>query len=314
MEYNKGIVAQAAFLFNPSSGRGKSLKKRRNIESVLKKEKIRYKWLTSKSEKHLKKLAKSASKEYPVIVAVGGDTTFQIVASELLSAKTDAAMGMLGTGSTNDITRCLGIQRPKQLCRAIKSGQTRQMDVGYLEIPGEKHPTLFLGTLSLGMGVEVNQYMAKFWARHPLLKRGGDWVQTAAGIGGIRDTFRRGAVPSKIRIRAEGLDEWFDFALLAFTNINYYAGGLRLIPETNPFDGQLGCCVIQTEDWRQTIAVARLSQKGKHVDHPRVKIYSGSSFQMESEEPVTLQYDGEVTRPTREFRIFLQPAALKIVG
>ena len=303
----------SAFLFNPSSGRGKSLKKRRKIESALKKQGIKYEWFTSKSQKHLKKLARSTARDFPVVVAVGGDTTFQIVAAEMLAAGTSAAMGMLGTGSTNDITRCLGIQGPRQLCRAILSGETRLMDVGLLEMPGEK-PIPFLGVLSLGMGVEVNRYMREFWSRHPVLRRGGNWVQTLAGLRGIRDTFRRGTVPSRIHIKNDIMEDWLDFSLIIFSNINSYAGGLRLTPHTNPFDGKMGCCILQSRNWRQTLSTAWLAQRGKHFDHPIVKVLSEPAFMLKSEDPIHVQYDGEVSQPTREFRISIKPAALKIVG
>ena len=313
VQYNRGIMFSTAFIFNPSSGRGKSLQKRRKIESVLKKQGIDYKWFTSNSQKHLKKLARSAARNFPVVVAVGGDTTFQIVASELLATDTSAAMGMLGTGSTNDITRSLGIQGAKQLSEAIRSRKTRQMDVGILEMPDEK-PIYFLGILSLGMGVEVNRYMSAFWARHPNLRKGGNWTQTAAGIWGIRHSFRNGTVPARIRIQANGMDEWLDYTLLAFTNIAFYAGGIRLTPGVDSFDGRLGCGVLQTRSWMQTVAVAKRAYKGKHVDHPQVKIISGSTFMVQSQDPVRVQYDGEVSRATREFRISIKPAALKIVG
>ena len=306
-------MGPTAILFNPSSGRGKSQKKRQKIESALKKQRINYRWFTSKSEKHLKKLAKSAAKEFPVVVAVGGDTTFQIVASELLSAKTSAAMGMLGTGSTNDISRCLGLSCAKTLGKAINSRKTRHMDVGILEIPG-KSPTLFLGVLSLGLGVAVNRYMSGFWSRHPILKRGGDLMQNFAGIQGIRNSFRGGAVPSKIRMRTEDIDEWLDYALMTFSNINYYAGGLMLTPDITPFDGQLGCCIIQTQNWRQTVAIGLQSRKKKHINNPHVRILAGSSFELSSEIPIDVQYDGEVIPSTSEFRISIEPASLKIIG
>jgi diacylglycerol kinase (ATP) len=302
-----------AFIFNPSSGRGKSLKKRRWIESELKKQGMEYQWFTSKSAKHLKKLARKATKEFPVVVAVGGDTTFQIVASELLSVKTTAAMGMLGTGSTNDITRGLGIQGVKKLCKAVRSGNTRQMDVGILEIPGKK-PSFFLGVLSLGMGAEVNRYMSEFWARHPILRKGGNWLQTIAGIRGIRDCFRRNIIPATIRIQADGMDEWVDYALIAFTNINFYAGGINLTPDITPFDGLIGCCILQSRNTRQTVSAAWYAHRGKHKDHPYTKLLSGTSYLVNSEDPVRVQFDGELSQPTHEFRISVKPSALKIVG
>ncbi|MGB6338430.1 MAG: acylglycerol kinase family protein, partial [Candidatus Aminicenantaceae bacterium] len=96
---------KAAILFNPSAGRGKALKKKNRLEELLKKHDITYDLFVTQSEEDLLGLTQEKSKEYNVLVGVGGDSTFNIMANEIYKRSADVSLGMIGLGSSNDILK-----------------------------------------------------------------------------------------------------------------------------------------------------------------------------------------------------------------
>lgn len=306
-------MKKTAVLFNPSSGRGRALRRRRRIVRFLQRNGIAFEWMSSRSESHLRELTRGAARDYPFLIAVGGDTTFQIVASEILAAGADPALGLLGAGSNNDVVRGLGDLDLEAIGAAILANRTRRMDVGRIEIPDGGPAIHFLGTLSLGLGACVNQHVAQFWKRHPLISRGGFLPQTLAGIWGIRRSFRERSVPVRLRLKIDDREEDVDFSLMVFANVPSYAGGLKLAPQVTPFSGTLDCCVVGSDSFSSTFAVGMRVLGGRHLDRPGFMFKTGKAFAVRSPVPIDLQFDGEVIRQVTNFRVSVQPQVLKVL-
>jgi diacylglycerol kinase (ATP) len=303
-----------AFLFNPSSGRGKSLKKRPKIEAHLKKYGIEYEWFVSKSEAHLKQLAREVASSFPMIVTVGGDTTFTLVAAEILKMSSGVILGMVGTGSANDIARGLGYYHLDAFCQALKTGNRRPMDIVQLEINGIPDEIHFGGALSLGLGVEVSRYIEDFRDRYPLLYPGGRVSQTLMGIRAIRSAFAKKSVPKRARLKVDNIQQEVEYSLLAIANIPYYANGIRLFPDMTPFSGRLECCVVNSTSFLHTIVVGDQAIRGKHLQRNEVRMFSGTSFEISSYDDLDVQYDGEIIPSVREFRVTVLPGAVNVLA
>ncbi len=302
-----------AVLFNPSSGRGKSKRKRGQIEAKFKQYAIPSKWFVSRNKAHLIELAQTAAQSFPVIIAVGGDTTFQLIAAEVLSSDTDPAMAMAATGSANDIAFGLGWSELDSLCETIRAGRERRMDVGLLEIIGGSNKVYFIGALSLGLGVEVNRFVAGFWRRFPLAAKGRGFVQTGAGIFGIKDSFKYNRVPLKAKLKCERFEREIDFSLMVFANIPSYAGGLELTPGVTAFDGKIDCCVVSSDNFLQTLLIGLRARKGRHISSNNVQIISDTAFEINFPDNIDLQYDGEIINSVKAFKVSILPAALKVL-
>jgi len=302
-----------AVLFNPSSGRGKSKRRRGQIEAKFNQYAIPYNWFSSRNESHLKELAQTAAQSFPVIVAVGGDSTFQLIAAEVLLSDTDPALTMVATGSSNDIACGLGWSELDSLCEAIRAGRDRRMDVGLLELKGESAKVYFMGALSLGLGVEVNRFVAGFWRRYPLAAKGGGFMQTVAGVFGIKEFFKYNRVPLKAKLKWERFEREMDFSLIVFANIPSYAGGLELTPGVTAFDGKIDCCVISSDNFWQTLLIGLRARKGRHISSDKVQIISGTAFEVIFSDNIDLQYDGEIINSVKAFKVSILPAALKVL-
>lgn len=302
-----------AFLFNPSSGRGKSMKKRPKIEAHLKKYGIEYEWFVTESEAHLKQLAREAAESYPVIVTVGGDTTFTLVIGEILKMSSNVILGMVGTGSANDIARGLGLFQLDVFCQTLVSGNTRPMDVARLEIGGMTDEIYFGGALSLGLGVEVSRYIEDFRDRYPLLYSGGKVSQTLTGIRAIRSAFAKNSVPKRVKLKVDGVQQEVEYSLLAIGNLPYYANGIKLFPDMTPFNGKLECCVVNSTSLLHSIVVGDQAIRGRHLQRNEVQMFSGTSFEISSSDAIDVQYDGEIIPSVHEFRVTVLPAAVNVL-
>lgn len=318
MGLNESVNPIAAVLFNPSSGRGRSSRIQKQIEFLLKSNKIDYRLFVSQSEDHLKQLAARAVSDYSSIVAVGGDTTFDIVAREILNSSSYTAMGMIGTGSANDIVRAVGVSSIETACRVIKEATTREMDVASLRFEETSPPIHFLGTLSAGLGVTVNRYVDNFFKRHPRMVRLNPAAQSFAGLSGIMNSFSKRKVPltAMVEFQPEGerdtIRKEIQFSLLVVLNTPYYANGLILSPSAGLFDQYLDLCLIHTSTISETLRTAFNVSRGNGAHDPRISCYRSPSFRISTDVPIDIQVDGEIISSAKEFSVSLSPRKLTI--
>jgi len=303
-----------AVIFNPSSGRGKSLRRKKRIEARFGHFDIPARWFTSQSEDHLKELARRLAPEYGTIAVVGGDTTFTLAATEVIHSSADTALGMVGTGSANDISRGLQADELDAVCAAFRSGRTRRMDAGNLQLTGRSEPIIFMGAMSLGLGVEVNRFIAGARQRHPILNRGGSTVQALTGALGVRHAFSSRAVPERVCLESGRLKKDVDYSLLVFANTPFFANGMCLFPGATPFDGRIHCCTVRTRSLSHSLLLSRRIRNGSHLERDEVDIFPDTVFRVTpARGTIAIQYDGEVMTGIEGFEVSVRPAALRVI-
>ena len=253
------------------------------------------------------------AEQYPVVVAVGGDTTFCKVAAEFLVMEKQPVLGMIGAGSANDIVRGIGSFCLDKLCQNLKSGKKRAMDMGVIEISGRPDKIYFLGTISLGLGVEVNRFIAEYRQRFPVLARGGDFIQFLTGLWGIKHSFSNRVVPRNMRINVDNREHEYEFSLMVIANSAYYANGLKLVPDATPFDGRLDCLILNSHNIWQILYIGSKVKKSRHIHHKRVTIVKGETFKFQSNDKFCVQYDGDLIHDINACRISVLPSAIQVL-
>lgn len=282
-------------LFNPSSKGGASGKRKTDIQRKLTGAGIEHRLYESDSEGHLRMLAGEHGLSSDALLAAGGDTTFSIIAQELVRIHKETGrspvLGMIGTGSANDIPRGLGIEKLSTLIHSVSRWNIGKMDVG--EITFQEESRIFLGTVSTGIGVTVNRYLAS-WARdHRILRKMKVLHPVFSGMAGIRHAFREKLVPRKVHLTWDGGEGEFDFSLLSFLNIPYYAGGMRLAPRASPVSGILDCCIVQTGSFGSSLLTGLRIILLPSGNHPEIKRISSPWFKVSFSSEGDIQYDGE---------------------
>lgn len=310
-------MEKIAVLLNPSAGKGRSINSKRKIEYCLRKYGLPFDLMVSKSEDHLCHLARQCVGKYQRVVGVGGDTTFKIIGSEFLSNNTTCngsvpALGMIGTGSANDVVRSLGIRNIDDLCKIIREGRTRKMDVGALHTGGSDKPVWFLGSVSAGLGINVNQYVESFCQRHPRLGKFNPIGQELAGALAVRQAFAAGNVPVQAALLHKGSSLDITYSLLTVLNTPFYANGLSLCPDATPFDGVLDTVVIHTTSWLNTLTLFLALGRGTHLKRRETTVYSCERFRIETNQEMDFLVDGDIVTGTGPYEISLLSGALPV--
>jgi diacylglycerol kinase (ATP) len=303
-----------AILFNPAAGKGKALKKQVRMEQLLRKFAIPYDLFVTQSEEHLKELTRKNAGRYKTLAGAGGDSTFHMMVDEIMKTGEEVDFGMIGLGSSNDISKEFELDTLEKACAALKDRKTRQIDLGCIS-GGGIILEYFVGQANMGLGVWVNRYVEKLARKWPHLGR----IQRLAGTLGIIHAFRTKKVPLSFTLESEeGMFEG-QIALAVFSNIRYWATGRKINPAALPDDGWLDGCLIKACSFWRLARLAALSRTGKHVQAREVKMMRSRAFEISSELAFEVQTDGEFLGGSRETATFKKiqftviPQALNVI-
>jgi YegS/Rv2252/BmrU family lipid kinase len=305
-------MKQRAVLLNPSSGHGRSLEEKTKIENYFNEHEIEYDLFISRDEDHLRKLAADAVENYPILIGVGGDTTFNIIAKKIMDSGKEIAFGGIGTGSTNDFVRGLGIEKTHTACDAIRRNEPKKIDIGKIRIKDNPDSFYFLAQASLGLGTTINEYVEEFNKKIKIKLKMTLLAQTIPGILGIRDAFAKKILPRKIILEYDGSVEEHNMALLAFLNTPYFANGMRLIPDASPYDGKVDGCIVNSSSFLKCFMIGLMAFKAKHLKQKEVEFIRAESVKVNPESPIDLQIDGFILSRIEEFEVSVAPNALNI--
>lgn len=305
--------AAVPILFNPSSGLGRAVHFKDKLEAELRRLGVPFALTVTESEAHLRELTRRKAADDRLVAGAGGDSTFMIMADEIMKTGGRAALGLIGLGSSNDVPAAFGLGTIETACRALRDGRRRKIDVGLILGNGNR-TSYFLGQANIGLGAAVNVYMAGLAARHPRLAS----RQTIAGFFGVRQAYKRRSVPLQLRLegresgRVEGR-----FIVALFANTPFWATGKRIAPQAEPDDGLLDACLIGPCSMRRLARIAALARTGRHIGEPEVRILRSGEFVVRADAAFDVQADGEIVcggekREPAMVIIRAVPAALEI--
>lgn len=303
-----------AVLFNPSAGKGKALKNKNRLEQLLRRFDIPHDLFVTQSEENLKELTRQNSHRFKTLAGAGGDSTFHIMVDEIMKTGEEVNLGMIGLGSSNDISREFGVDTLEKACAVLKAGKTTRIDLGCIS----KERTIlkyFVGQANIGLGAWVNKYVDELAYKRPRLAR----IQGVAGTLGIIHSYRTKKIPLSLTIESEEGKVEGQFVLAVFSNIRYWATGRKINPAARPDDGRLDGCLIKACSFARLAYLAALARKGKHVKAREVKILRSRAFEISSEQAFQVQADGEILGGSGEAASFKKiqftviPQALNVV-
>ncbi len=306
---------KAAIFFNPAAGKGQAIRKKPQLESLLQQHAIPYDLVVTRSEDNLRQLIRENASRYHTLASAGGDSTFQIMVEELVRVGARVNLGMFGLGSSNDIPREFGLDSLEKACAALKSGRTRDVDLGEIS-DGRTMVKPFVGQSSLGLGFWVNRYVEDLAGRRRPLAR----FQNLAGVLGVVRSYQTRKIPIPLRVEsAHGVVEGA-FVLAVFSNIRYWATGRLLNPRAKFDDGRLDACLIGDCSFFQLARIARLARSGSHVNANKISFLQDGEFVVSSKHPFEVQLDGEIIggrhnpQAFRSLRFRAVPRALRIIA
>jgi YegS/Rv2252/BmrU family lipid kinase len=240
---------------------------------------------------HAIELACQAAQEgAKIVVAAGGDGTLNEVVNGLMSSGLQAenlpALGVLCAGRGNDFAGSLGIPEDvEEGCRLIKSGQTRQVDIGraYGGIYPEGH--YFINVVGVGFDVIATLQAAR-------MPRWGGFLSFLLAV--LKTIFLYNHVPmATIAFAGQTLRQ--RSLMISMMNGRRLGGKFLMAPDSRPDDGLLDLCIAEQMSSFQVLGLLPHFFNGSQGTQKKVKTGRAAHIQITaSDGPLPAHMDGEI--------------------
>lgn len=240
--------------------------------------------LSEPSAEQLQSASAAALASTPdAFVVVGGDGMVHLGVN--LVAETGIPLGIVPSGTGNDISRGLGIPISdtegalSSLFTALANGP-RTIDAGLIT-KNDGSTVWFAGILSAGFDAIVNERANVMgWPKGP----------QRYNLALLRELAM--LKPVHYRLTVDGVETTTDAVLVAVANNVSFGGGMKVTPDAELDDGLLDVCVVQPLSRTAFLRIFPRVFKGTHVTDARVSIQRGKSIRVDADRIVAYA-DGE---------------------
>ena len=272
------------FIVNESAGRGKCKKIIPNIEKACKDRDIDFKIEYISKERSGYDIAlEYKDKEY-VIYVVGGDGTLTRVLSALVGTKNK--LGIIPAGSGNDTYRTI---------KDLPNKETL-IDIGKIN---DKY---FINVACTGIDAEIGNNVDKL--RNTIIPT--RQLYNAS----IMYTFIN-FKHKKIKLKTSVKNIETKYTILSICNGAYYGGGFNIAPKSALTDGLLDIYYAEEMAKIKMIPLILKLKKGKHEGKRRIHKFRTNQVELEFEEEIIFNVDGEKLTGNK-FIIDILPKAITL--
>ena len=278
---NENRMTRVPVILNPIAGGGRLLREQGGLHAVAADRGSKLDIWISESPKHTIELAeRAAATEVPLVLAYGGDGTYNAVARGLLGSST--AMGVLPGGTTSVLAYEFGVPRPaSKAVDALLAGEDRAMRVGRTDAGN-----LVLLMLSAGPDSHVLERL------RPSFKRLGGRVGVA--LQAVVEAINGVALP-RIRVATDSAIDEAGWVIVG--NSRCYGSKFCATPGADPFRDDLEVVAQQTSGRRAAMSFLFGIPSGRHVRRDDVVREVVDRVRLESAsvgDAVPYQIDGDV--------------------
>jgi Sphingosine kinase and enzymes related to eukaryotic diacylglycerol kinase len=312
------MTTQIAIVWNPSKTEKETLEA--GLEGALETQAgidVQW-WETSKDDPGQDVAKQALAAGAGLVIVAGGDGTVRAVAEHLADARADADMAIVPLGTGNLLARNLGVpinDVPAAFARAVGE-DARAVDVGWVDVDLDTGKERHAFVVMIGFGIDAHM-IAETDAD---LKDKAGWLAYVESLG--RALEASDVVPFHITTDDQpGRDEEGHTLLIA--NCGSLQGGLTLLPDADPSDGELDYLVLSAEgfgQWAGTLktmawdnGLMRLLGRNDEVTstdsvgHGRAK-----KLDVTLPDARAFEIDGEEIGSTRAFSVTIQPGAIRV--
>jgi YegS/Rv2252/BmrU family lipid kinase len=269
------VSRRLALIVNPAAAGGKALSTVPKVEGELRRLDTAYRVVRSDSGDHAKQLARAASEDGEVAVAIGGDGLVGTLAGGL--CEVGGALAIIPCGRGNDFARVLDIPTdPVKAARVAAQGGERLLDVGHVD------GKAFVGIASVGFDSEANRI-----ANDAKVIRGNLVYAYAAlrALAAWRD--------ARFGVTIDGERHSFSGYSVAVANSKAFGGGMYLAPDAELDDGKLDVVTVAEQPKLRALRNMLKVFKGTHLDDPAINLTRGEVIEVDADRPFTVYADGD---------------------
>ena len=272
------------FIVNENAGRGKCNQILPNIEKICKERNYEYEIRKITSEKSGYDIALEYKKEENIIYVVGGDGTLTITLPALINTKNKLAV--IPAGSGNDTYRTI---------KKLNNGDNL-IDIGKI------NDTYFINVACTGIDAEVANNIDKL--------RGTKIPTSQLYNASIIYTFIK-FKHKKVKLKTSVKTIEDEYTILSICNGSYYGGGFKIAPKSELTDGLLDIYYAEKMPKIKMIPLILKLKKGNHEGKRRIHKFRTNHVELELEENITFNVDGEKLTD-KKFIIDVLPKAITI--
>lgn len=288
------MTRRLALLVNPASGKGRFADQAPAVASRLGSQGTEVTTLSGGDAAESAALAEQAvASGVDGLVVMGGDGMVHLGLQAVVG--TDTVLGVIATGTGNDVARTLGIpaKKPLESADVVVAGAHRRIDVARI---GQ---TYYATVLAAGFDSLVNERANRMrWPK-------GQMRYNLATLAELR-VFK----PLPYTLSFDGETTQCEAMLVAVGNCPSYGGGLRMCHGAEVDDGFLDVALIKPVSKLELLKVYPKLFSGKHVTHPAYEHHRVRSVRIDS--PGIVAYaDGERIGPL-PVTVEVVPAAVSV--
>jgi diacylglycerol kinase (ATP) len=292
-----------AVILNPASRNGKTLKLLPRVTAALQTTGRPHEIYLTKAPNDATSAAnRFADQGAEVVIAVGGDGTFNEVANGIIASGKPVPLGLISSGGGSDFARTAGT--PSDIDAAFDralNGTRRMIDIGRATF-ADGTSRVFLNLAGLGIDAEIAERAEA--ARLP-----GSTLPYLWGLGGALFKYEK----LHVAVEADGQRVTGSAISVLVANAKYAAGGMHIAPMAEITDGLLDVAIIGDFGKFELVRQMPNVYRGKHITHPKFTHLPIRSVRVETNVPARVQLDGEL-HGTSPVTFTVEPGALTLAG
>ena len=272
------------FIVNPNAGKGKCKELLPKIEEECKKRNREFEIREISKEKSGFDIALEYKEQENVIYVVGGDGTLSVTLPALVGTKNK--LGIIPAGSGNDTYRTI---------KTMEDGE-HLIDLGKIN---DKY---FINVACTGIDAEVGNNIDKF--RNTFIPSSQLYN---VSIVYTFVTFKCRNI--KIKTSIKNIED--KYTILSICNGSYYGGGFKIAPKSRLTDGLLDIYYAEKMPKIKMLPLILQLKKGKHEGKRRIHKFRTNHVELELDEEITFNVDGE-KYTDKKFIIDVLPKAMTL--
>lgn len=269
-------------IVNPWAGRGAGERVKNKVLAAAADNGLHYDVEQTEGPRHAERLARAASEDYDVIVAVGGDGTVHEVVNGLAVAADGGVtrhLGIIPIGSGDDFAFSLGLGRHnvREAVKRIAHGEPRRVDMARI------NDEYFANEVGCAFEARVTIESRKITAP----------IGPALYLIAIFRSLTRYPLP-RLRVAWEGDTVERDMLLVSTANGRRAGGGFLIAPHASVDDGLLDLTFADAIGRAEIVRLLPKVMNGTHVAERPVHTARTPWVTVESDTPFPVHADGEV--------------------